>query len=295
MDWSDTALDANHRVMVQMRSMPHQLRSWDVKPSPMDAWLDARMTQRAHEFCTAMDEYDLRRAVEISHYDIIKDINWYTRRGGENLEVARRWLPLWAQMVSVSTPHLAEEWWADLESNSTFVSGSTMNLPAPLTDEQTLVLSAEQYVRDVLEQARKVRVVAERHLGTPASHATFVVAPSWKRTMAQAALTFLQDGGHPKKFIPLLQEMPLAQGERKGEMIGFWGKKMLPQVFKWDDASKAVIASTMDEHVVLDAAGAFIAAELDLETVVVIVGESDQDETGRAGSAMPLSPAVVYS
>jgi hypothetical protein len=70
---------------------------------------------------------------------------------------------------------------------------------------------------------------------------------------------------------------------------------MLPQVFKWDDASKAVIASTMDEHVVLDAAGAFIAAELDLETVVVIVGESDQDETGRAGSAMPLSPAVVYS
>ena len=28
----------------------------------------------------------------------------------------------------------------------------------------------------------------------------------------------------------------MAQGERKGEIIGFWGKKML-QVFKWDDLS----------------------------------------------------------
>ena len=90
MDWSDTALDANHRVMVQMRSMPDQITSWKVRPSPMDDWLDARMTQRIHEFCTAMDDYDLRRAVEISHYDIIKDINWYTRRGGENLDVAHR-------------------------------------------------------------------------------------------------------------------------------------------------------------------------------------------------------------
>ena len=87
----------------------------------------------------------------------------------------------------------------------------------------------------------------------------------------------------------------MAQGDRRGEMIGFWGKKMLPQVFKWDDASKAVVASVMDEQDVLDAASAFIAAELSLEAVVVVVGESDHDETGRSGSAMPLSPAVVYS
>ena len=170
-----------------------------------------------------------------------------------------------------------------------------MSLPAPLTQNQRLLLSAEQYIRDVLEQARKVRVVAERHLGTPASKATFVVAPSWKRSMAQAALSFIMDGGHPKQFIPVLTEMPMAQGERKGEMIGFWGKKMLPQVFKWDDASNGVIASAMDEQAVLDSASGFIAAEFQLETVVIVLGESADDQTGRAGSAMPLSPAVVYA
>ena len=294
MDWSDAALDANHRVMVQMRGMPEQLLAWSGGTSSMDGWLEARFTQRVHEFAKAMEVYDLRRAVEISHYEIIKDINWYTRRGGQNLEVALRWLPSWAQMVSVSTPHLAEEWWAALDGTSGLVAGSTMTVPSALSEGQQLLLDGEQYIRDVLEQARKVRVVAERHLGQPATEATFVVSPLWKRSMAQAALAFIQDGGHPKQFIPVLQALPLAQGERKGEMLGFWGKKMLPQVFKWDDASKAVVVSSLDETDVLTAAQAFIAEELQLTSVNVVLGESEGDGTGRAGSAMPLSPAVVY-
>ena len=138
-------------------------------------------------------------------------------------------------------------------------------------------------------------MVAERHLGETATRATFVTAPSWKRTMAREALNFVADGGHPKQFLPVLQAMPMAQGERKGEMIGFWGKKMLPQVFKGDDASRSVVQSTMDEEAVLLAASAFISQELDLQTIEVVVGESDDDTTGRAGSAMPLSPNVIYA
>ncbi|DAC47796.1 MAG TPA: leucine--tRNA ligase [Candidatus Poseidoniales archaeon] len=295
MDWSDAALDANHRVMLQMQTMPQQLMDWSKGPTVMDEWFDARFTQRLHEFGTAMETYDLRRAVELSHYDVIKDINWYVRRGGGNPAVAERWLPLWAQMVSVSTPHLAEEWWASFPATSGLVAGSRLTLPEPLSESQQLTLSGEQYIRDILDQARKVRIVAERHLGGPATKATFVVTPAWKREMAVAALAFIGEGGHPKQFIPVLKELPLAQGERMGEMMGFWGKKMLPQVFKWDDASREVLCSAMDEAAVLSAASAFIADELELAEVHIVVGESSDDDTGRAGSAMPLSPAVVYA
>ncbi len=295
MDWSDAALDANHRVMLQMQTMPQQLIDWSKGPTVMDEWFDARFTQRLHEFGTAMETYDLRRAVELSHYDVIKDINWYVRRGGGNPAVAERWLPLWAQMVSVSTPHLAEEWWASFPATSGLVAGSRLTLPEPLSESQQLTLSGEQYIRDILDQARKVRIVAERHLGGPATKATFVVTPAWKREMAVAALAFIGEGGHPKQFIPVLKELPLAQGERMGEMMGFWGKKMLPQVFKWDDASREVLCSAMDEAAVLSAASAFIADELELAEVHIVVGESSDDDTGRAGSAMPLSPAVVYA
>jgi leucyl-tRNA synthetase len=295
MDWSDAALDANHRVMLQMRTMPEQLMGWSKGPTSMDAWLDARFTQRLHEFQTAMETYDLRRAVELSHYEVIKDINWYVRRGGGHSAVAERWLPQWAQMVSVSTPHLAEEWWAAFSSTSGLVAGSHLTLPEPLSEAQQLTLSGEQYIRDILDQARKVRIVAERHLGAQATKATFVVSPAWKREMAVAALAFIGEGGHPKQFIPVLKELPLAQGERMGEMLGFWGKKMLPQVFKWDDASREVLSSAMNEEAVLSAATSFIAEELELAEVHIVVGESDEDDTGRAGSAMPLSPAVVYA
>ena len=57
----------------------------------------------------------------------------------------------------------------------------------------------------------------------------------------------------------------------------------------------AVVASPLDETAVLAAAQAFVADELQLSTVSVVLGESEDDGTGRAGSAMPLSPAVVYA
>ena len=295
MDWSDTALEANHRVMVQLQSMPAQLLAWSGGASPIDAWLDARFRQRIHEFTTAMDAYDLRRAVELSHFEIIKDINWYVRRGGNNRELAQAILPQWAQMISVSTPHLAEEWWEGFASTTGYVSASLLDVPSSLSEADMLTLYGEQFIRDVLDQARKVQVVAERHLGAPATKAIMVVSPPWKRDLAQAALGFISEGGHPKQFMPVLQTMPMAQGERKGELMGFWGKKMLPQVFKWDDASRDVVVSALDESTVLQQAAAFIAAELNLEQVQVVIGESDEDETGRASSAMPLSPAVVYA
>lgn len=295
MDWSDTALEANHRVMLQLRAMPEQLSEWKGEESSMDAWLITRFKSRVLEFIQSMDAYDLRRAVEISHYEVIKDINWYVRRGGEHSDVAAQILPQWAQMISVSTPHLAEEWWAGLQQSESFAASSHLQPPAPVTDDEHLILAGEQYIRDFLEQARKVQNIAERHLGGPAKSATVVLSPSWKREIARSALEFISEGGHPKQFVPILAQMAIAQGERKGEMMGFWGKKMLPQVFKWDDESRQVILSSLNEKDVLEAASAFIASDLGLESIVVVEGESEQDNTERAGSAMPLSPAIVYA
>ena len=295
MDWSDAALEANHRVMLQLQAMPEQLSEWKGGASSMDAWLVTRFKKRVHEFIAAMDTYDLRRAVELSHYEIIKDINWYVRRGGKNPDMAAEILPQWTQMISVSTPHLAEEWWAGLQHSESFAANSHLQSPVPVSDDDHIILAGEQYIRDFLEQARKVQNIAERHLGGPAKSATVVLSPSWKREMARSALEFISEGGHPKQFVPILAQMAMAQGERKGEMMGFWGKKMLPQVFKWDDESRQVILSSLNEKNILEAASAFIASDLGLESVVVVEGESEDDNTERAGSAMPLSPAIVYA
>jgi leucyl-tRNA synthetase len=260
----------------------------------MDVWFEGRLKQRVEEFQNAMDVYDLRRAVELSHYELIKDVNWYTRRGGNNAELAPKILTHWAHMLSISTPHLAEEWWSVLGKDG-LISGTVMQMLEPTTPEQQAALDGETTTRSFLESARKIKDVAERHLDGPATSATIIVAPTWKRDLAVTALEFLERGGNPKQFISVLSQMDIAQGDRKGEIMGFWGKKMLPQVFKWDDDSRLLIRSSLDEVESLRLRSSFIARELGLSQVKVVLGESEDDDTGRAGGAMPLSPSVVYS
>ena len=294
MDWSDLAIASNHRVMIQMASMPDKLLGWGKSPSSMDTWMLARLKQRCAEFQQAMDVFDLRRAVEISHYDLIKDINWYTRRGGENAELGVQILKSWTHLVSVSTPHLAEEWWQQIGMDG-LVSGSEFEHLPEMSDEEQSALDNETVLRSVLDSARRIKDVAERHLDGPAQSATIVVSPPWKRIMAVEALEFIEQGGSVKNFVGHLSQMEIAQGERKGEIIGYWGKKMLPQVFKWDDASRALLRGSLDEVIALTNGSAFIAQELGLESIQVVLGESAEDHTGRAGGSMPLAPAIVYA
>ena len=294
MDWSDLAIASNHRVIIQMASMPDKLLGWGKSPSSMDTWMLARLKQRCAEFQQAMDVFDLRRAVEISHYDLIKDINWYTRRGGENAELGVQILKSWTHLVSVSTPHLAEEWWQQIGMDG-LVSGSEFEHLPEMSDEEQSALDNETVLRSVLDSARRIKDVAERHLDGPAQSATIVVSPPWKRIMAVEALDFIEQGGSVKNFVGHLSQMEIAQGERKGEIIGYWGKKMLPQVFKWDDASRALLRGSLDEVIALTNGSAFIAQELGLESIQVVLGESAEDHTGRAGGSMPLAPAIVYA
>ena len=294
MDWSDLGIASNHRVMIQMASMPDKLLGWGKSPSSMDTWMLARLKQRCAEFQQAMDVFDLRRAVEISHYDLIKDINWYTRRGGENAELGVQILKSWTHLVSVSTPHLAEEWWQQIGMDG-LVSGSEFVHLPKMSDEEQSALDNETVLRSVLDSARRIKDVAERHLDGPAQSATIVVSPPWKRIMAVEALDFIEQGGSVKNFVGHLSQMEIAQGERKGEIIGYWGKKMLPQVFKWDDASRALLRGSLDEVIALTNGSAFIAQELGLESVQVVLGESAEDLTERAGGSMPLAPAIVYA
>ena len=77
---------------------------------------DCRLKQRYNQWQDAMDCYDLRGAVDASHFDLVKDINWYRRRG-ENPEIGRKILDVWCHMISVATPHLAEDWWKIMGNN----------------------------------------------------------------------------------------------------------------------------------------------------------------------------------
>ena len=291
MDWSDSALEANYRQMVQLYGMPSNILEWNGGASEIDLWMQARLKQRCLQWQNAMDNYDLRGAVDASHFDLVKDLNWYRRRGGENPEVGKEILNVWTHMISIATPHLAEDWWK-MQGNTDLMAGRVFDLPGELSEEEVAALEAESYLRTFLEQARKVAKIAVKHIGSEPSHATIHISRPWKRELAQAAIEHVNSGENVKTFAGVLSGLPFAQGEMRGEIMGFWGKRMLPQIFKWSDEEKQMISGALNEGDILSAASDFICSDLGLNSVDIEAGVAD---VGRSGSAIPLSPSIVYS
>jgi leucyl-tRNA synthetase len=241
-----------------------------------------------------MANYDLRRAVEISHYELIKDINWYTRRGGNNAGVGRTVLESWTYLISVSTPHLAEEWGRCI-SLENMVSASQMKDIGSVSNKEASILDYEFIMRGVLENARKVKTIAEKHLQGEADKLTLIVSPEWKNNLSMEAISYLQNGGNVKQFIQELKQMDFVNGANMGEILSYWNKKMLSQVFKWDDKAKGLILDNIDEAKILSDRASFIAEELGLSDVEIVKAENYQGTDGRENSAMPLSPSIIFA
>ena len=294
MDWSDTALEANYRVMLQLRTMPETILNWDNKQNAIDDWLIARIKQRVAEFNEAMTNYDLHRAVEISHYELIKDINWYTRRGGNNAKVGRTVLESWTYLISVSTPHLAEEWGRCI-SLENMVSASQMKDIGSVSTMEASILDYEFIMRGVLESSRKVKTIAEKHLQGEADKLTLIVSPEWKNTLSREAISYLQNGGNVKQFIQELKQMDFVNEGNMGEILSYWNKKMLSQVFKWDDKAKGLILDNINEAKILSDRASFIAEELGLSDVEIVNAENYQGTDGRENAAIPLSPSIIFA
>ena len=294
MDWSDTALEANYRVMLQLQTMPETILNWDNKPNAIDDWLIARLKQRVAEFNEAMTNYDLRRSVEISHYELIKDINWYTRRGGNNAKVGRTVLESWTYLISVSTPHLAEEWGRCISLDN-MVSASQMKDIGSVSTTEASILDYEFIMRGVLESSRKVKTIAEKHLQGEADKLTLIVSPEWKNTLSREAISYLQNGGNVKQFIQELKQMDFVNEANMGQILSYWNKKMLSQVFKWDDKAKGLILDNIDEAKILSDRASFIAEELGLSDVEIVKAENYQGTDGRENAAIPLSPSIIFA
>ena len=176
--------------------------------------------------------------------------------------------------------------------NDDLIAGRTFTKPAELTSDEKSALEAETYLRSFLEQARKVAKVAVKHIGGQPESATVHTSRPWKRELAIAAINHVNSGGNVKAFAGILAELPFVNPDNKGEIMGFWGKRMLPQIFKWSDDEKTMICGNLDEGAILSAASGFICSDLGLSSIDI---ESGVVDVGRSSAAIPLAPSIVYS
>ena len=106
MDWSDSALEANHRQMFSIIAAVDAALEMGDSASPMDEWLMARLRVNQGAWRQAMSDVSLREGGMVSHFEMLADWNWYRRRGGCDRATATDYLTHWVPMLAPATPHI---------------------------------------------------------------------------------------------------------------------------------------------------------------------------------------------
>ena len=303
MDWSDSAIDSNYRQIKAIHSALTQGIENNSESGVMDEWLLARSHQAHGSWVDSMSDVSLRDGVMISHFEMLTDWQWAQRRGGVSANASRKYLTTWIPMLYPTTPHLAEEMWKML-GRETMLALTIIDMNSTKEDSirYTIVLGQEEYLRRVIDRARSVRELAERHTEGNLSAVIIQTAQDWKVDLAVQAIRMHDDdfdfkqGGN--KF---LQTQKCFQDEElKGDVMQFWRaivvgqKKRRGKIHTWGVQEKALVSSEYDEVEFISQNTEFIAKVLGIENVEVYRAGDGEDVAGKARSSLPLEPGISW-
>ncbi|MEM2694246.1 MAG: leucine--tRNA ligase, partial [Archaeoglobaceae archaeon] len=143
----------------------------------IDRWLISRFQRAVKEVRDAMEKLQTRKAVNYAFFEIMNDVRWYLRRGGENLSLI---LDEWIKLLAPFAPHICEELWH--MKHSSFVSLERYpEFDASKIDEEAE--RAERYVAKLLEDIKEVIKFVEKPLAV-----YIYVAEDWKQKALEIAM-----------------------------------------------------------------------------------------------------------
>ena len=300
MDWSDSAVEANHRQMHQIFSILNLIDEVSDEIGPMDSWLAAKRRGNLQSWWDSMDDVRIREGVMISHFDMLTDLQWAMRRGGVGSSELKKHLTVWGTMLYPATPHMAEEWNSYLGNKITLAE--TIIDDPHVDEDDVLILAEEGALKNLIDSARNVKGLAERHSEKPVSRLVIQTTPDWKRDLliealdlADSEFDFMREGA---AFIQ--QHAVFADEAKRGEVMQYWrtltigSKKTRGRVFTLRDSEKALIRSKHDETASIEAAISFIADAIDIKSIEVYVAGEGEDISGKARFAAPLLPGLAF-
>ena len=301
MDWSDSAIESNHRQMRAIHASLLQGIENQSDAGEMDEWLLARARRAQSDWANNMADVSLRDGVMISHFEMVADWQWAQRRGGVSANAGREYLMNWIPMLYPATPHLAEETWRML-GNKEMLAETVLNFDCPVGESDAIILGREEYLKRVVDRARSVRELAERHTEGELSAVTIQTAHVWKVELSSQAIEMhdgdfdFKEGGN--KF---LQSQQCFQDEStKGDVMQFWRalvvgqKKRRGRIHTWGNQERALVSSRFDEVAFISENADFIASALGIGTVEVYRAGEGEDVAGKARTSLPLEPGIAW-
>ena len=186
--------------------------------------------------------------------------------------------------------------------NDTMLAQTVLDLDPVQEDSDSIVLGREEYLKRVIDRARSVRELAERHTEGVLSGVVIQTAHDWKVDLASQAIRMHNDdfdfkaGGN--KF---LQTQQCFQDEAmKGDVMQYWRalvvgqKKRRGRIYTWGEQERALVSSGYDEVEFISNNAEFIAEALGIGNVEVYRAGEGEDVAGKARTSLPLEPGIAW-
>jgi len=235
----------------------------------LEKWLLSRANSKLKEYVKHMDDYNLRKAVDLMLFDFEADLNRYQKRGGECGKAVREALEIWLKALTPFVPHVCEECW-EMLGNKDMISKD--QLPKVAENKIDARLEAEEdYVHTVLRDIDEIRKIAK--IEKPSKISIFVT-PEWKYKVYEAAA----EGTDLKKIM----QTPL---KKHGNALVGYFQKLLKR--KPLDELQTTAAAELDA---LKASAKFIESEHGCK---VEVDSAERVNHPKASSAEPGKPGIL--
>tara|TARA_Y100001980_G_C14512452_1_gene287875 strand:+ start:61 stop:699 length:639 start_codon:yes stop_codon:yes gene_type:complete len=208
----------------------------------------------------------------------------------------------WAEMLAPATPHLAEEFWDSLGGEGLLASNPLSDLSDLYSKDWSHTLAMEEYLRELIDSARNIKILAQKHSESPITKMIIQTSPLWKSELASNAIRMsLSDFDFKGKGQEYLKNLPIFSNETlRGEIFQTWmsmtsgTKKKRGRINTWSQGQKTLLTNDFDETSMINRNSSFIAHSLGIEHVESYRVGDGEDVAGKARVAFPLEPGIAF-
>jgi len=277
LDWREKDIESIKAKMLYFVELISKIiKSKKDSESEIKKWFATRFYKNLIDATEKLENFELRDYAQIAFYNVLNDINYYKRRGGE-LGALKEFLQDWLKILTPVIPHICEEFWKKL-GNDNFIS--LEKWPAAkkkLINE--IYEKKEELIKNLLEDLNSIIKL----VGKKPKKIKLFIADNWKYKLI-TLLVELRDKGKIK------ESMKKAMSISEIREHGSDASKLINKYIKDPSKIPNEILERKIELEALEGAKEFFKKEFGAE--IEIINESETKEA-KAKQALPGKPAIL--
>jgi len=268
------------RFIEEIFSIAKNVSSEKLKLEKMDCiekWFWSRINSKIKEYTQAMENIELRRALQAISFQLMKDLAWYNKRKMKtSKELNYYFVKNFALCIAPFMPHIAEELWHKIgNKESVFKAKLPERLETDAKAEQ-----GEELIMNIVADINQVKKLAK--LEKP-NRIVLYTASAWKYRLLELLQQKLSE---PNVGEAIKIAMSDGKIKSKGNLAANVAKQLASRIIELKGKKE------IDEFEVLKEAKPFLEKTFGCEVLIEKEEKTEYDPKGKAKNALPFKPAI---